>query len=320
MEVTVVAMEHKYMKSEIDLMMDKTRIDGCLYLQDYEVSQSKGNKPFIKGILYGRGNINFKCWSSSKAFASLQAMHLKGQVVHITGEVSVFNDSKTLVIDTAIPSVSGYSYLDFLEVIYDEQQCWDVLMKVLSSQCTPDGLKVFQLIMQDSRVQSFRTEFAAVTHHDSCRSGLLAHTTKVVHHLANIIEWYPEILRRVDKDTLLIGAALHDIGKCMEYYHGTMSEQGLYISHLLSGGLILASYELQIRQLKGDEFYYTMLAVTNQHHGIYSERPRVLAAYLIHLVDGLDATMTDIETQMRSNSSTGVDAPVSVRDVGKLRY
>lgn len=309
-------------KAKIDGLSADDKVRGYMYLQTCEISLTKTGKPFLKGMLYSHGGIAFKVWDNSEAYTYLTEQDRTKSIVLISGMVDEFKDVKSLVLETIeqIPDSDELSYLDFLEVIYNADEYYDTLCSCLQKYCSDDALKVFQIVMNDAEVRdSFKQEFAAVTHHDSCKNGLLAHTTKVVK-LMTFVNFYENMRRAVDYDLLFVAAALHDVGKCVEYYHGGISDKGKIASHLTYGVLVISRYEQQIKALKGEEFYYSLIAVISQHHGKFGESPRILVSYLVHLMDSLDTTLTDMETQLRDNYLSGIKKPICVRDIGKLNY
>ena len=159
--------------------------------------------------------------------------------------------------------------------------------------------KPYSVVLFDEIIKpvedSFKNEFAAVSHHDACRSGLLAHTTKVVR-MASMIKQYPEILKRVSSDLLFIGCALHDIGKVFEYNNGAISNLGKSLSHHTFGVIILLDNKELICSSMGESFFYSLLAVVEQHHGEYAEHPRTVASYVIYQLDNLDSRLTSLNS------------------------
>lgn len=309
-------------KQKIDTLHAKDNVYGYMYLQSYEVCFTKANKPFVKGTLHSMGSVQFKSWDNSSAYAELSANDYRGRIVEVTGVIDEYNGVMNLVVETVtvVDESDTLSYLDFLETVYDENVYYDVLLHTLQSYCSDSAIKVFQIIINDEDVKdSFRQEFAAVTHHDSCKNGLLAHTTKVVK-LMTVLNFYENISNVVSYDLLFVAAALHDVGKCVEYRHGAMSDLGKVASHLTYGVLIISKYEQQIKALMGESFYYNLIAVISQHHGIYGDSPRTLTSYLVHLMDHLDTALTDIDTHLREDKKSGLKTVISLRDVGKINY
>lgn len=266
--------------------------------------------------------IDFKAWDSKKAYVQLQDLHQLGVLVKVSGTVEVYNGISSVVVEEVeqIPETESCNRFLFFEDVYQSDVYWETLQHLIQEGCSDNAQFVFRILMDDEEVRnSFRTEFAAVKHHDSCKSGLLAHTTKVVQHL-QVLRQYPEICEVLDTDLLLLGAAFHDIGKCVEYQYGMISEIGEKVSHLTYGCLILAKHKQQVMDLMGKSFYYDLLSVISQHHGPYADSPRTLVAYVIHLLDLLDTNLTDIETQLREDKLSHVKTPIVIRDVGKVKY
>ena len=144
------------------------------------------------------------------------------------------------------------------------------------------------------------TEFAAVWHHDNCKAGLLAHTTKVVR-MASLIRMYPEITKKISPDVLFIGCALHDIGKVYEYGLGAVTDEGKVLSHHTFGVLFCASHKKDIVEALGRDGYRLLLSIIEQHHGEYGERPRTVAAYVVHRLDMLESVLTSVNTLLKDS-------------------
>ena len=58
------------------------------------------------------------------------------------------------------------------------------------------------------------------------------------------------------------------------------------------GIYMLEKHREEIINLKGEDFYYSLISIISQHHGEYGEAPRTVAAYVIHQLDCLDSTLT----------------------------
>lgn len=299
----------------VNTMKKNDKVDGMLYIQSYDIAMTKTNNHYIKGIFQGKGAISFKVWSDSKAYDILANNDCRGKIVNITGVVDDYNNSISLTVNsvTIIEESNEISYIDFLENIYDVDEYFNILSMCLTKYCSSNAMQVFYLILNDVEVKdSFRNEFAAISHHDSCKGGLLAHTTKVVK-LMTVVNFYDNIMKTVNLDTLFITAALHDIGKCIEYNKGTMSDKGKVASHLTYGILIVAKYEMQIKQLMGNEFYYDLCAVITQHHGAYGDKPRTIYSYLVHMMDALDTDLSDIDATIRNDLKNDTRSILKIR-------
>ncbi len=305
-------------KDMIYKLNDKDSIDGIMYLLTYEVALTKNDKPFVKGTLQSEGAIHFKAWDNTAAYDVIRRDDIHHAIVHITGSVDVYNDIKGVRLDTleVIPESDELNYLDFMETVYDTDACWMTLVDKLKKYCSSNAMQVFFMIMDDVRVKpSFKYEFAAISHHDSCKSGLLAHTTKVVR-WAEMVFLYSDIAIAIDASTFFLAAALHDVGKCVEYQHGGISEKGKIASHLTYGVEILYDYKETIIQLVGENTFDILIATIQQHHGQYGDQPRQLIPALVHIFDSVDTTLSDVNARIREDSQKGIKSSIYIRDVG----
>lgn len=280
-------------------------VDGCVLMQSMQILPTKNGGQYISGNFQAKGQVAYKVWSSDTAFGKLSTHKDEyiGNVCRIRGKVDNYGGILSVIIsdlDVVDINEGSVNKVDFMEDVYDASQWEDTLFKVLRNYCSEEVVTLFENIIALYR-DNFLYEFAAVSHHDNCKSGLLAHTTKVVR-LATLIKMYPEIMNRVSPDLLFIACALHDIGKIMEYESGAMSEEGLVLSHHTFGVLILSENRDEIVEKKGKDFYNQLLAVVEQHHGEYGERPRTVASYVIHLLDNLEAKLASLNSLLSDSN------------------
>lgn len=277
---------------------NETSVEGYVYINNYTTQQAKNNTTYIVGTMSCSGNIQFKVWSGA-THNSMVENPVSNKICKIKGKVNEYNGSKSIVFDTCVPYEGTELEIDdFLEHKYDSEDLFKKLHKMIENNCTAEALSIFDTVISPIK-DRFCKEFAASFHHDACAGGLVAHTFKTVK-LVQIMKFYDTISEVVDKDLLFVAAALHDIGKVLEYNTGVVSSIGMQMSHLTLGVELLKPHEEYIVTKKGRDFYNGLLSVIQQHHGEYGERPRTLVAYLIHLVDGLEAQLTDINDAVES--------------------
>lgn len=291
-------------KETLDNASDRFGINGVCLVQTYTKQPTKNGGSFVGGTLsVPDGVVQFKAWSNSRAYEQFTSSDLKGKIVGMYGEVNLYNGTKSIIVsDVDVLSESaleeiGLSVEDFMYSKYNVDSYYDKFVSVMKKNLSEDALKVFSAIMDKYGVR-FKSEFAAIYHHDACRGGLLAHSLKVCQ-VASIVSLYPNILNWVGKDLLYLGCALHDIGKISEYNMGDISEEGKVLSHLISGALMIATeFGDLISNTMGERFFYELLSVVSCHHGEVGEPPRTVAAYVVHLIDKIEAVMTGLNTQL----------------------
>ena len=123
---------------------------------------------------------------------------------------------------------------------------------------------VFAFLNDRAFVQSFKTAPAAKIHHHNYAGGLIEHTQSVVAVCETIARLYPEL----DRDLLLAGAVLHDIGKTATYdytFRIEVTEEGGLVNHIVLGYQMV---DEQIKRIEGfpDELRLRLLHLILSHH------------------------------------------------------
>lgn len=287
-------------------MSNNQEITTVVLIKSYGVKTAKNNSNFIDGLLEMKGTVPFKIWSG-KLFDELEKCEYQGTVCQITGKVNEYNGSKSLILsDVKALEEGSYDMGDFFEEKYNIASYVNALNEFVEKRCSDAGYGVYMTVMPEL-LSRFSTEFAARGHHDAVRGGLLAHTYKVTILLRRIIPMYDALFKNSDEDLLYLGAIFHDIGKIYEYTNGAIVGNGLIVSHHTFGVEIIVQHKDKIIELKGEEFYYRLLAIIEQHHGAWEERPRAIEAYIIHLVDHMEAHLQSMNESLEKG-----DKPVRI--------
>ena len=277
---------------------DGASFKGYARIGNYSEAPTKNGGSYLNGTLQAVGDVPFKVWGGA-CFNVMYEKDFSGEIVGIEGTVNEYNGTKSFIItgiyelDEGDLERDGVKESDFFETKYDIDAYWNKLSTKLQKNVSKEAFEVFNLVMSDW-VERFKEEFAAVHYHANCKGGLLAHTTKVLQ-LCSILKMYPNTSGRVSNDVLYVGAALHDVGKIIEYSNGITSKTGNLLSHNILGILILEKHRDEIIELKGEEYYNTMLSIISQHHGDYGDRPRTVAAYIVHQFDLLESNLALLE-------------------------
>ena len=289
-------------KKDIDSMSEGQGFETVGVIKSYETKTAKNGKPYMDGLIEIKGTVPFKVWQGT-LFDELNTCDYSDTKCNIVGKVNEYNGSKSAILVgvQALAPKGDYNIEDFFESKYNITAYWDGLCRLIDKSASEEAFSVFKLAMTGIS-DRFKVEFAARSHHDAFMGGLLAHTYKVTSILIRTMKLYPAITQAVDYDLLVIGAALHDIGKVYEYTNGSIIGNGLIVSHHTFGVEILVPLKEQIVALKGEEFYYRLLAIIEQHHGEFEETPRALEAYLVHLADNLESNCEAVSESIENGS------------------
>jgi len=151
-------------------------------------------------------------------------------------------------------------------------------------------------------VSAFRAAPAAKLMHHACIGGLLEHTLSMTILADKVADHYGGI----DRDLLLAGCVLHDIGKIREFDYDTRieySDEGRLVNHIVIG---VSMIEEKISSIP-DFPVKTALMLKHlivSHHGCREfgspEPPKTLEAVLLNYVDEIDAKINGIRDFMRT--------------------
>lgn len=273
-----------------------TAITGVVLIKDYKIALTKTGKEFITGTITSGIQIPFKAWGSSVAFAKMKAEDYNNVPCLIQGTFDDYQGTISIIVDS-VTAVEGFKPDDFLPIKYNIEGYYTNLVAFCQKVLTPEGYTLLDKVLFSNKdlVERFKLEFAAKSHHDNCKGGLLVHTYKVLNNLWGILALYkglhddkPHI-----KDLYIIGAVLHDIGKVWEMNFGTYQTCAV-VTHRYLGLEYVSKFKDEIVANYGEDWYYNLASIFLQHHGEYDDDCRSIYAQVIHFADCLDADLTSI--------------------------
>ena len=128
--------------------------------------------------------------------------------------------------------------------------------------------------------------------------GIIAHSYKTTEFLVSVINSPIRVFHDMSqdfKDIVIVGGALHDLGKVYEYKLGEMSDMGKFISHRTFAVMRATELKDDIIALYGEEGFVKLVSIFSQHHGEFEETPRTVEALLVHYADNFDAQVTTLD-------------------------
>lgn len=290
----------------LQTMKPNQQISGILLVTGYGIQLTKNNKEYIAGNLQSGVTVPFKAWGNSSAFSKLKNEDYQNVPTYIVGTIDGYGGTNSIILDS-VQAVDGYTPDQFFPIKYNIDAYWDALKANMSKKVSEKGMKICNEILFDNAKMAdrFKNEFAAMSHHDNCKGGLLAHTYKVVSNTANIIAQHPDLCKRDGVanqdfvDLLMIGALFHDIGKTAEMEFGVYQPVSI-VAHSYLGMEFIAPFKESIIEAYDEMWYYNLTSILLQHHGEYGEPCRTVASYIIHKADEYDAQLTLLAQCMES--------------------
>jgi len=288
-------------------------IESVFAVSKKAVKQKKNNEEYCLLTLQDKqGEIQSVMWT--EAFMAAPSFE-EGDLVAVRGMVTDYRGSNQLAIDKLdkIKKSKDIDYADYIKSTQkDIGQMWAELKSKVEEVKNPYLRKLLDLFFQDNQFeQDFCHGTAAVQYHHAYLGGLLEHTLYVCRGCALIAETYPNI----NRDLLIAGALLHDVGKIKEYEVGLIikfTDQGKLLGHIAIG----YSWVLEkINLIQGfpPDLKDRILHIILSHHG-YKEygspkRPKILEALVVHHVDYMDAEIAAFNELLSDQNQDGDWSP-----------
>ncbi|MGE5372004.1 MAG: 3'-5' exoribonuclease YhaM family protein [Solirubrobacterales bacterium] len=292
------------------------RIAGPFLIRESRLVDFK-NKPgrYLHLVLADRsGEIEARLWEDGETHV-LQCQ--SGSIVFFTGEVVSFNNALQLKL-TSLRSVEKgeYQQEDFVPAAPRPIADMRSELAGIVAEMKPGSARTLaEAVLKASWFETFLRAPAAKKNHHNYLGGLLEHTLGVMR-LAKAVG---TAVPNVDRDLLITGALLHDIGKTreMNFFPGIeYTDEGRLIGHIVLG--IQMTEALMEPLGLPESFRLRIQHMLASHHGEYEwqspKRPKFVEARLLHLIDLMDADV--FKFQSVSPDSPGSHWSAFVRNIG----
>jgi len=257
---------------------------------EYFRDRTKGQ--FLTLVLVDKtGHILARVWERAPQLARTFA---EGDVIKVKGEVEEYLGRLQLIVHKLRKAKEGeYDLADFIpRTSKDVEKMLATVRETIAEVRNPHLRALLEAFFSDEEfVAAFCKAPCARRIHHAYLGGLLEHVTEVIHLCKALLELYPQI----NRDLLLSGAILHDVGKVWEFvyqYDIDYSDEGRLLGHVVLSDRLIQE---RIRDLPGfpPELALRLSHMVLAHHGRYEwgspRRPKTLEACALHYVDNLDA-------------------------------
>jgi 3'-5' exoribonuclease len=227
-------------------------IRGKFAVRSKETPREYKNKPgkyFFLGVGDRTGMISLKYWGGADetTLVGLYNTLDVGDVIEVTGEVAMdkYENVLTLSLDEGAHVLrkcneDEFEPKDFLPTSEKDLDGMMEEIHTLIGSVSQENLKALleSFFSDESFSSAFKEAPAAMKHHHSYLGGLLEHTLNVVKMCDMISNNYPHL----NRDLLITGALLHDIGKLEAYSARTsidMTDSGKFLGHITLGSTMV---------------------------------------------------------------------------------
>lgn len=279
---------------------------GTFAVEEKQLRTGRNGNPFLTLKLRDKtGSVPARVWeNAAKADQAIAGY----KVLRIRGRGELFNGELQVHIDQAEPvPANEVNPSDFLPVCpKDLKTLWKEFKGLLLNVHKEPYRNLIRVFLSDKKLmKAFCKAPAAKNFHHAYLGGLLEHTVGVMKLSVLIAAQYPSL----DKETLLMGAFLHDIGKIHEFTYELVidySNVGRLVGHMVLGVEILNAKIAACKDFP-EETGLVLKHLILSHHGQPEfgavQSPMTREAIALHLADDLDAKMNNLDELFAKSNS-----------------
>jgi 3'-5' exoribonuclease len=286
-------------------------VDGPYLVAEKQVRQNRQGAAYLALELRDRtGSIEARLWNST---AEQARAFEAGAYVQARGKVQSFQGALQVILTAVEPVEAGrIDPEEFLPpAVADVDGLYRRMRELLMGMHDPHLRALVEVFLAD---EVFRAKFlaapAGVRKHHAYRGGLLEHVVTLLTAAHRIVDLYPG----VDRDLLLTGIFLHDLGKIDElrYDHAfSYTDEGQLVGHLVMGVCLLRERIPRVAALLDEPFPEELRLrlehMIVSHHGAYEfgspKLPMTPEAIALHHLDSLDAKVHAFTRDIREASA-----------------
>ena len=283
--------------------------DGYFLVLSKQQRSTKANKPYLNLILGDKtGQLEGRIWEPGDP--RIAKDFDRGDIVKARGSASRFDDRLQMKIDQLrLAQPSEVDKTDLLpSTTFDVAMLWSQLQGFAESLTNPDLKRLLGALLDDPALaQAFREAPAAKQLHHAWLGGLLEHVVSLCTLADRVAPHYPML----DRDLLLTGVILHDIGKIRELSWDIGFEytiEGVLLGHIQIG-TALAERAIDSLPNFPPKLQTLVLHMILSHHGKLEfgspKLPMIPEALVLNFLDDLDAKMQAVAGEFEKSIREG---------------
>ena len=284
-------------------------VDEIFLLTEKQLRANRNGDLFLLVHLRDRtGEVHGLMWNVSEdSVAGFDT----GDFVRVEGKVQLYQGAlQTILTRVNAVSAAAIEVSDFEEDRSEASERQLARVNELLRNLGNEDLRELMIgfLDDESLIKAFARAVAGVKIHHAFRGGLLEHVSTLMEAADQISKLYPFL----DRDLLLAGVFLHDLGKVREIsIEGSFSytDEGQLLGHIV---LILEELETKVSDFAdrtGREFNPDLLLklkhlIVSHHGSLETGSPRVpmtVEAVALHHLDNLDARINEAMNLINSD-------------------
>ena len=275
-----------------------TQVEGVFLVKEKSVGVTKNGSPYLSLKLMDRsGDITARIWDRAEQYDRL---FNRNDFIRISSRSSIYQGGMQLTITTIEKCCEAEIDLEnFLPVCSCPRDSMLSELFLIAQGVRDTYIRqLLRLFFEDEEfVKAFKRAPAAKTLHHVYLGGLLEHSLSVTRLAEKVANSYSDL----NRDVLIAGAMLHDVGKVAELSYGRVfdyTDSGRLLGHITLGVEML---EEKIRKVDGfpEDLRMILKHMLLSHHGEYEygspKRPKTLEALVLYYLDDLDAKINGFQ-------------------------
>lgn len=282
----------------INTLEDGIRVESYWLIQNITKGITNEGKNYLSITFQDKtGTIDGKLWNASEEnINTLKA----GLIVAVNGDVNKYKNNlqikvnKIMIVDQDTIDPSYFVETSWIKVDDLKQEINNLIFSIKNNK-----LRQIVNALITKYQDKFYTHPAASRNHHEFSSGLATHVVCMARLAQRICELYPSL----NKDLLISGVLLHDLGKVIELSGALVTEytiEGKLLGHI---SIMQAEIALmaQMLELEGEEIVLLKHMVLS-HHGQLEYGspvlPLIKEAEILSYIDNIDARMNMIDKEL----------------------
>ncbi|HEX6307848.1 MAG TPA: HD domain-containing protein [Longimicrobiales bacterium] len=284
---------------------DLEDVVACFTIQSLSTGQTRADEPFLRlRLADSYGTLEARMW---EGVAGIVDRLRAGMYVGVRGRIERYQEERQLRIEQIVPlRVELDDLVLFLPRSARPAEHMDAELAAAIDSVSDPPLRTLLASLLGPATDighAFRLAPAAKQNHHAYLGGLLEHTLSIVRVCDLLANHYGPA---IDRDLLIAGALLHDIGKVREIGARAgfpYTDEGKLLGHILIGLEMVSDAAAAVPALHPSRLMLLQHLIAS-HQGRYEwqspREPRTLEALILHYADDLDAKLNQASSLIQA--------------------